>query len=377
VSAKRGLFLLAVLFAALGAAVPDGGAERNRQLLDRWRQDPDHAARLQRDLRAFYALPAGEQECIRVLDRRLHELPPAEQRRLWGVLERYAAWLERLPEADRRRLAAAGPEKRLKLIREIRDEEFLDRLPAREREEVLGQPAGKRASRVAELRRKEAQRREWLRQARLRPDPWPAGPPARPPSRLAEMPNGVRDFVNRVLKQRLSPEEKEQLLQADGKGEVLARTLVELTERRLSLPPGPRGPILSFQELPDAFKGLKFDLEKATKLTDPEKWTALEKKAEARHWPDFALAFVDLVPEPQRRNLPPLGAARPAEFSVEVQKVIEKLPQAGKADAERLRKLEGRWPEYPRLLLELARKHNLHLPGMSLPGPREWWEYRN
>jgi hypothetical protein len=368
VSSKRGLIVLAGLLAALGAAVPEGGTERNRQLLARWRQDPEHAARLQRDLRAFYALPAGDQERIRLLDRRLHELPQAEQRRLWGILERYAAWLERLPEEDQRRLAAAGPEERLKLIREIRDAQFLDRLPSRVRQEVLRLPAEQRASRVAQLRRGEGQRRrDWLGQAKLRPDLWPAATPPRPPAHLSEMPAEVRDFVAHVLTPRLLPEEAEYLKKADARGEGLARALVELTERRLALPPAPK-PILYYNDLPEGARkhALKINLEKTGV------WPALAAK-EGR-WPDFALAFIEVVPEGQRPNLPPLGAARPADFSVEVRKVIDKLPQVSKADAENLRRLEGRWPEYPRLLLEVARKNNLYLPGMTLPGPREWWE---
>ncbi len=366
VSAKRCLFLLMALLAALGAAVPDGGAERNRQVLERWRQDPDHYARLQRDLRAFYALPPDRQERIRRLDRRLHELPPDKQRRLWGVLERYAAWLERLPEEDQRRLAAAAPEDRLKMIRKLREEQFVDRLPSRVRAEVLRLAEDKRASRVAQLRREEAQQRSgWMGQARL-------GPPARPPSRLSEMPAEVRQFVTRSLMSRLAPEEQEQLKNADTRGEGLARLLVELTERRLSLPPGPGGAILFYKDLPEAARNRAPPM---IILEKTGKWPALAKKE--GQWPDFALAFLEVVPEGQRHLLPPLGAARPRDFSPEVQKVIKDLGQLSEADADRLQKLEGRWPEYPRLLGDLARQHNLNLPGMTLPGPRDLWEHRN
>jgi hypothetical protein len=45
-----------------------------------------------------------------------------------------------------------------------------------------------------------------------------------------------------------------------------------------------------------------------------------------------------------------------------------------KPEAERLHNAEGKWPEYPRLLLELARRHDLVVPGMSLPGPRGLWQ---
>jgi hypothetical protein len=39
-----------------------------------------------------------------------------------------------------------------------------------------------------------------------------------------------------------------------------------------------------------------------------------------------------------------------------------------------LKEMVGLWPEYPRTLVKLAREHNLVIPGMMLPGPREMWD---
>ena len=46
--------------------------EQNRRLLERWRADPEHHARLLRDLRAFYALPRPRQQQLRLLDQQLY-----------------------------------------------------------------------------------------------------------------------------------------------------------------------------------------------------------------------------------------------------------------------------------------------------------------
>src|SRR4051794_21448127 len=96
------LGLAGLLIGALAAAPPDtaGDLQRNRRLLDRWRHDPEHYARLEEDLRAFWALPPWRRERLRRLDRDLHEADPHTRRRLWGVLERYHTWLERLPEGQ-------------------------------------------------------------------------------------------------------------------------------------------------------------------------------------------------------------------------------------------------------------------------------------
>src|SRR5690242_1822023 len=102
---------LLVLLGALAlpaAAAPDGGdaLQHNRELLEKWRADPDHYARLQRDLRAFWAMPPARRKQIRRLDQELHQADAKTRKRLWAVLERYHAWLEALPEADRARVEA-------------------------------------------------------------------------------------------------------------------------------------------------------------------------------------------------------------------------------------------------------------------------------
>ena len=86
--------------------------------------------------------------------------------------------------------------------------------------------------------------------------------------------------------------------------------------------------------------------------------------------------FVNLLPPEQRKAMPPLGASRPREFPPAVQSFIEtKLRPAVKPlEFRRLNEVEGKWPEYPLRLLDLAHRHNLKVPGMSLPGTADLWE---
>jgi hypothetical protein len=360
---KRSRWSLLLFLLCLAAAEPDSSREdleANRRLLEKWRADPEHYARLHRDLRAFWALPTERRQRLRQLDRDLHETAPGEQKRLLAVLERYSLWLERLPESDRQRLEAApNSTEKLKLIREIRDRQWLDRLPMKIREELRSLPPEQQLKRVQSLRKEEARHRiEWRRPRVIRP------------MRLAEYPAEVQTFVEQSLRPRLSAAEQKQLDDAEGKPAVLVHTLVDLSDRHPLLPALRSGPVTRYEELPASVQH-QFPL---AQLETNATWQAVQPLQ--GKWPDFALALTDLMRNEKKGPLPPLGASRPREFPSETQAFLEKrAPQMfTKGDMARLVKTEGKWPEYPRLLLELARKHHLHVPGMTLPGPRELWD---
>jgi hypothetical protein len=367
---RFGLLLLVML---LGAALPvlavsesaPDDLDHSRRLLDRYRADPEHYARLLRDLRAFQALPTDRRERMRQFDRALHEEDSETQKRLWEVLERYVAWVERLPEADRQRLDdATNPTEKLAFVRELRQKEWIDHLPKAEREDLLLMSAPMQAKRVAELREDERkQRKEWVGWAntlKTRPNP---NSRSYKPARLADFPEGVQTFVKDQLKPMLSEEEKKQLDNPEAKWPRVARSILELSEKHPVLPPKPGDAITRYAQLPPEAKGL---------LSNKKFREELNKSV--RKWPDFALAVTDLMKR-EKRELPPLGASRPAEFSEAVRTFLkDKLEPALTEDQKmRLRGAEGRWPDYPRLLLKLSQENNLIVPGMSLPGPRALW----
>ncbi len=363
------LVLLGVMTAALPAvaALGEGDAlEHNRELLEKWRADPDHYARLQRDLRAFWALPPARRRQMRQLDESLHEAEPRARKRLWAVLERYRAWLEALPEADRQRVeAAAGSDERLRVIREIRERQWVERLPAKVREELEQLPPERRQARVTLLRKEEQRhRREWRRGLRL--------PPPVRPTTLKAFPPEFQAFVQNVLAPQLSPKEKERLLNAETKWPQYVRALDRLSRDHPVLPPLRQvGPIVKYEQLPAA---VKRDFPRAQLQKDPALAQRLAKVS--GKWPDFAVEFAKVWGLHKRVPLPPLGASRPKELGSAVETfVVRKLtPALSPAEAQALRKLEGQWPDYPLQLLELAHKHQLAVPGMSLPWPDELWD---
>ncbi len=228
-----------------GGEEPTDDLERNVRLLRKWKSDPEHYARLQRDLQAFHALSPDRQQQLRELDRDLHSLEPQSQHRLWEVLERYSLWYERLPEETRRRIEeTTDRQERLQLIRELKEEQWLNRLPRDTRQKLkleLDLSAGKQGARaaiIAKYRLEETQRRQRIRKLiELRP-----GGKERPgkPARTEALPDSVKTFVEKELRPKLTPSERKALESAQGRWPTLVLLIEDLADRYSLRPlPGP------------------------------------------------------------------------------------------------------------------------------------------
>src|SRR5579885_128116 len=345
---------LALAVPAFGLSEPAGegtvpAAEQNRRLLEKWRADPEHYARLKRDLADFRALPPEQQARLRQLDRELHADDPSGQGQLLRVLERYVAWLDRLPEPDRERIrSAAGTTERLRIIRELREREWIDRLPRKVRDEVWALHPRDEAS---------------LRRAK--------------PTRLGEFPPEVQAFVKGSLLPLLSKEEDQRLQAAEGQWPLYGRTLLELAEAHHERFPRPKkGPLpVNFQTLPQPVRERLMGKDKGmAKVFTSRQWQPV--RAKQGKWPDFAIAFTETYRKMGRGDLPQqLGPSRPEEFTPPWQNFIDKtlMPLLTQDEYDRLKKARGKWPQYPQLVLELAERHKLSPPSLVLPGPPEFW----
>jgi hypothetical protein len=365
---------LALLSSPLLSESPPGGPassegrddlEQNRELLEKWRSDPDHYARLRRDLRAFLALPPERQEAMRKLDRDLHEEDSATYGRLRRVLERYADWLERLPAADRQRIEAVkdGKEK-LSLVRAMREEEWIARLPKATRDQVRSTPADQRRALIAELRRRERERaQEW----QLAIKNWDELIQNRPqPSRLTEFPADVQNYVSKVLIPMLNQAEKDRLELAEGRWPLYPRTLVELADKHVPQLPGPNTGPTRFQDLPEDLR---------QRLSKTKNWPTPQITRVEGRWPSYAMA-VTFFARKRKVEVPPLGPTELKDFPSPVRQFVNRRlwPALTDKEKEELTRSEGRWPDYPRTLRDLARRHDLTIPGMGLPGPRGTWD---
>ncbi len=356
------LLFLAFVLPLLAANSSSDDLERNARLLETWKTDPEHYARLQHDGDQFVALSPDQQEKLRQFDRQLtEENDPETQNRLWATMERYVVWLDQLPETERQQIVTiADKQERIKAIKLKREQQWLARLPAQEREDLEKLSDDARPAAIKRLYQQELQRRQkWLVALKLRPDLRPRLNRAK---KLDEFPIEVTAFVNDSLLPMLHYDEKEKLGKAQ-EWPVLALMILELSEKHPVLPPAPGlGRIEKFEQLPP---DTKRSLQKQAK--------SLEKHP--NRWPDYALAVTEVAAR-NRHNIRPLGACKPAEFPPDAEAFIkdELLPVLTTGEADRLRQTEGQWPAYPKLLYELAKKYTLVIPGMSLPGPRELWE---
>src|SRR5262245_2841539 len=122
---SRAVLLLALLLGVTGAALPDREQvgddiiKHNQEKLDEWKNDTAHYARLKRDLVRFWEKSPEERARLRKIDQEINLQESFTQKPLWDVLERYHAWLERLPESERRRVNSVQGAERLAVIKEL------------------------------------------------------------------------------------------------------------------------------------------------------------------------------------------------------------------------------------------------------------------
>jgi hypothetical protein len=359
------LLLLGGPLLALGDPTQDE-LDRNRRQFEEWRQDPRHLERLRAHAKLLLELPDDRRQKILRLDHDIHQEDAAHQARLTSIMDRYAAWLDRLDEKDRQRVKDA-PDKnaRVAVIRELRDRDWMKYQPKALRDEYARLQGDARLELVKKLRLDERQSRlNWQFAARF----WKQLEQGTPlPSRLADFPADVNTYVAEYLRPMLSKEEEDRLENAQGHWPLYPLTLVELADKHPPALPGPKGP-KSFAELPTDVKN-KFKNKNGNYIPKLV-------KAEGR-WPGFAIAVSGFAAGKKNYILPhELWASSKNCLSVPMQNFVgsKLLKVMNSEEKERLRNAEGKWPDYPNAIQDIASKHNLQVPWHTLPGLRERWD---
>ncbi len=328
----------------------------------------------------FLSYPPARRQQLRTLDAAVRSLPPAERSQLVGVLEAYSSWLDRLPEGDRREvLSAAGPGARIEAVMRTKEKLWRESLPTLLRDQLRATAdTTERLSLVGQWRQTELARREEWGLARrqwsrgVEPFPWPFAEPAVPRQVDEYLRTALRFSAKEPLAAcRLSREEMADLraradaATRDGSWLLYGAALYRAEQRHPALPEfGGKPPVVNFSALP---KDLAAELQRKSRVE-------IRRLPSVGKWPDFALDVADAAAQ-ARVPVPDLGPARPGEFTDSFNQFLAKSLTPTLSDSERddLRKLEGRWPEYPRRAMDLARRKDLPVPGLTLPGKPSLW----
>src|SRR5262245_12984451 len=204
------LLLIAIgVLATFAVAASDADRARLQEIKD---TDPERYARIQKNFDRFRAMPLENQERLRTLDRQLHEEDSQTRARLMEVLDDYVAWFTRLAESDRQRITATTTvEERLRVVREIRNRQWLAQLPQAARDEWRSAPANKKQEILDKWRAEERrQREEWTAARRA----WDVFGGERPKLAVQDTMGEMTAFVEARLLPLLTPTERNRLDEA-------------------------------------------------------------------------------------------------------------------------------------------------------------------
>jgi hypothetical protein len=346
----------------------------------------DDPAYLRRQYAWFQSQDAARQQRLRKLHEEYVQQDADAQARLTRVMQRYNAWLAQLDAEPREQvLSAPTTQARLEIIRDLREREWVRTLPRPEREEYARLEGEARRQRVQEWRTEEAERREeWVVAQRQ----WAENPPGKVPAVfIKELQPQLETYVAR-LRENLSEAERKELDEAraavdEGNFLWYALTLVRDTDRHPLIPYVKVGP-KDFELLPEADK-------RYLVLNDPHfrkkgPMPAVDELKAVRRsqgrWPEFAMELAAYCQKKKLKLPEPLGACRKEEIPPEVRTFLDKTlepklrqSEAGKAELDSLNRAQGSWPEYPKMIMDLAKKYKLPVPGWTLPGPPGAWEH--
>ena len=324
--------------------------------------------------------PLLRKQQLRQLDEELESLALPAQERLLFVLERYAVWLDRLPDGYRKEIlsAPAAPE-RLDAVRRVKERTWRESLPQLLREKIQAAEGPDRERELVAAKKHDAERRRIWELARrdwanLKNDrkPWPF--------ETEETAKPVQEFVEKILKPRLKSDEWRDLDEARQDATPTAgyfawlnygAKLHRAAESHPSLPEAANGKIIrTVTDLPNEF------LKQINKAVGIGGRRQLLNHPTSGKWPDFAEVVWKEAIELKVPIRFPLGPSKPDDYPSAV-KIFCDGPLTDKLDAkdrDEWRKLEGTWPDHPRRLIELAKKHDLAVPGVTLPGPPSLWQ---
>jgi hypothetical protein len=251
-----------------------------------------------------------------------------------------------------------------------------EQLPQAQREELqkLESQPNKHEARLQELFQEEHKRdQEW--QVTIREWDSNAQRQQKIISQVQALRLEIEAYVDEALLPMLTPQERSRLrrvqetMKTKGQWQPFLRTLVALSDKHPIKLPGPSTGPSRFEELPSAVQKLLPD------LRNPRPQLAERSQKVEGHWPEYAI-FVHQIGNRRKAPIPALGPTRPVEFAAAIRDFIngKLIPALDAEEKAKLMAALGQWPQYPRVVLNLARAHHLQVPLMGLPGPHDLWD---
>lgn len=326
----------------------------------------------------FLELTDQRQEQLIELDQELQDMPAFARAKYQAVMTRYAQWLRKLPESQRQAIAnATDSQQKLQIIKSIKEKQWLDVLPMHTRKQLAKLSEKDRASAIQRLHQEERiWNLQWEMISRFGSELYfPRGEPTLRqnalPAKLEDCSESVQVYVKDYLLPMLHQSEKDILKKTEGQWPLFACTLVTLSDRHPMALPSENWKPTKLQDLPnDLQPRLRSKVASAFVAKQEGKWpeypTVVSKYLHNTRSPVWReslkgeLAKLDFWPFQQQH----LSTTAHAFLTNKL------LPLLTQEEASTLDGVEGKWPEYPVKLDELAKKYFLQFPWQNLPTTR-------
>lgn len=373
------IFLMLVGLVALGmprgifADARDEQEQKYQSILKKLKASQEHYNQLLKNYESFQALPQEKQKSLKDLDDAIHQLTKSydsiqaigrekqilpkkmegksdaqEAGRLLEVFQRFGDWYETLNQAEKENLGKASyPDGRIEEIKRILTSQWMMRLPKADLDGLLKLDEKMRAAQIVKMKKEEQ-----LRIAQSFDKK----------KKVGLYSEDSQKFITQV-KQQLSGEQLEKIGKLEGKKGAFVKMILDFAEDNPLLPLNKMGTkYLTMKDLPPEVSAQLKILKQAGAYKQSE-ITKVEKR-----WPAFARAVTEII----RRSDPTFnyefGACKLEDFPEDARVVLDELVQMLQEDEiVKLQSLEGKWPDYPLIIRDLARVHLVIVPGISIP----------
>lgn len=377
------LFLL-IGFVVLGepadifADARDEQLQKYQSLLNKLKSSPEHYNQLVKNYESFQALPRERQKALKDLDNAIHQLmknhdsqqalgkekqligqkktdggqtkhESLDSARLFEVYQRFGEWYENLAQAEKQKLEnATTPDARIAEIKNILTAQWVGRLPKADADALMKLDDSSRAIQIMKMKKEES-----FRIAQSFDNKKKTGITS----------DEAQKFISQI-KLQLNADQLEKLTKLEGKKGAYVKMVMEIAEENPPIPLGKLGvKYLTMKDLPSDVSSRLKSLKQAGVYKQAD-LTRVEKK-----WPGFARVVTEIL----RKNDPSFnyefGACKLIDFPEDARFVVENelIPMLQEDEKTKLLSTEGKWPDFPLMVRDLARIHLVTIPGISIP----------